>query len=65
MSKARPDAEGHRNTEDFVLRNDPPRRKPLEFENRAGQQKVLFSGYKSCLPGQLDLFETDGQLPEE
>lgn len=51
--------------EPFELRNDPIVAKPLEFEhNPKGKQKVLFAGMK-CLPGQQDLFETDGAIDPE
>jgi hypothetical protein len=35
-------------------------RKPVEFQNDATRQRRLFSGM-DCLPGQLDLFKTDGE----
>ena len=46
--------------ERFELRNDPPRRKPAEFENGEGRQQMLLAGL-DCLPGQSDLFRTDGE----
>ena len=46
--------------EPFRLANDQPTAKPLSFENsERTRQRVLFSGL-DCLPGQLDLFDTDG-----
>ena len=46
--------------EKFTLQNDQLRPKPLQLGNNdKSRQKVLFSGL-DCLPGQLDLFPTDG-----
>jgi hypothetical protein len=48
-----------------VLRNPAPSPKPWrgnEPENT--QQKVLLTGM-NCQPGQLDLFETDGEVVED
>lgn len=42
----------------------PPRPKPAEFNTNAGRQKVLFSGL-DCLPGQMDLFLTDGTADDK
>jgi len=46
----------------FELTNDKPRPKPMTFDAKEGKQKVLFSGL-DCLPGQMDLFATDGVVP--
>ena len=44
----------------FQLRNDPPPHKPWRGEEpEKKQQRVLFAGL-GCLPGQQDLFATDG-----
>jgi hypothetical protein len=43
--------------EPFQLTNEPPKRKRPDVPPE--KQKVLFSGL-DCLPGQLDLFKTDG-----
>jgi len=49
--------------EGYALTNPPPRlpewRVPPSENTR---QRVLFSGM-DCLPGQQDLFETDGEAP--
>lgn len=45
--------------EPFVLTNDPARRAPVCFENDDRRQKPLFAGL-DCLPGQDDLFSTEG-----
>lgn len=45
--------------EPFVLTNEPARRAPLQFENDERRQKPLFAGL-DCLPGQDDLFSTEG-----
>ena len=45
---------------DFTLSNKPAHPTPARFEsNGKTRQKVLFCGL-DCLPGQLDLFPTDG-----
>ena len=44
----------------FSLANDPPRPKPTRFENREARQRMLLAGL-DCLPGQGDLFHTDGE----
>jgi len=45
----------------FQLRNDPPAVKRERFDNNnRSQQAVLFAGL-DCLPGQEDLFATDGE----
>ena len=45
---------------EFALTNEPPCPKPARFEsNGKTRQKRLFAGL-DCLPGQLDLFPTDG-----
>jgi hypothetical protein len=49
--------------ERFVLTNPPPRATPPESpgpQPEDTQQRVLFSGM-DCLPGQQNLFETDGE----
>jgi hypothetical protein len=46
--------------DEFTLTNDELRRKPLEFSNDPTRQRVLFAGL-DCLPGQQDLFATDGE----
>lgn len=46
--------------ERFTLANDAPRPKPLRFENNSGRQMVLLTGL-DCVPGQRDLFQTDGE----
>ena len=44
----------------FTLSNNPPPTKPHRFEScDRTRQKLLFSGL-NCLPGQMDLFDTDG-----
>jgi hypothetical protein len=43
----------------FQLQNEPPKPKPTEFTDNDGRQRVLFSGL-NCLPGQQNLFPTDG-----
>ncbi len=46
--------------ETFFLSNNPTPKKPRHFEsNDKTRQKLLFSGL-DCLPGQMDLFDTDG-----
>lgn len=46
--------------EPFRLQNDPPRvAKPDYDDGECDRQRVLFAGL-DCLPGQMDLFETDG-----
>jgi hypothetical protein len=49
----------------FSLVNDTPRPRPL-FAAPATKaaQRVLFAGL-DCLPGQLDLFQTDGEAPAD
>lgn len=48
-------------TRQFTLENRQVKPKPRPLEAPpAGRQKVLFSGL-DCLPGQLDLFPTDGE----
>ena len=51
--------------ETFELKNEPhrPKRHPIETNPRS-KQKVLFAGM-DCLPGQLDLFPTDGQEADD
>lgn len=49
----------------FELRNDPPR--PTPWKPRVGpkdRQRMLLSGL-DCLPGQLDLFEVDGEPDDD
>ncbi len=49
----------------FRLADDSPKRKPATFEgNNQCCQRVLFSGL-DCLPGQVDLFGTDGEEPTQ
>lgn len=45
----------------FTLSNGPAPMKPLACPQQKARQGVLFSGFKSCLPGQLDLIQTDGR----
>ena len=45
--------------EEFTLSNPKPRQPPPKFETTPCRQNVLFSGM-DCLPGQMDLFATDG-----
>ena len=47
----------------FMLANDPPRKPALRFENNHGRQMMLLAGL-DCLPGQGDLFATDGEETE-
>lgn len=49
------------NDERFHLQNEPPQRKQQVDGNPNNHQKVLFSGL-DCLPGQQDLFPTDGEI---
>ena len=44
----------------YKLQNDPPRWRGKKGPK--GKQGLLFSGLH-CLPGQRDLFATDGQSP--
>ena len=44
----------------FSLANDPPRKRAVRFENNHGRQMMLLAGL-DCLPGQSDLFPTDGE----
>ncbi len=45
---------------EFQLRNDAPAAQPAKFESTGGgKQRVMFCGL-DCLPGQKDLFATDG-----
>jgi len=45
---------------EFTLSNEPAHPTPTRFEsNGKTRQKVLLCGL-NCLPGQLDLFPTDG-----
>jgi len=46
----------------FTLANEAPRTKPARFENNSARQMVLLAGL-DCLPGQRDLFATDGEEP--
>lgn len=43
----------------FTLTNERPTAKPERFEQPQCRQSVLFAGLE-CLPGQQDLFPTDG-----
>ena len=50
-------------SEPFELTNEPPPPEPWQGEKpEPTRQKVLFSGME-CLPGQLDLFDTDQVAP--
>lgn len=50
---------------DFQLQREPASRtKPTRFESHKANQRSLFSGL-DCLPGQNDLFGTDGVEPAE
>ena len=49
--------------EPFTLQNAPQVRKQDFTPRDNRKQRVLFAGM-NCLPGQLDLFQTDGELPE-
>ena len=46
--------------ERFTLANDPPGLRPTRFENGEERQRMLLAGL-DCLPGQADLFQTDGE----
>ena len=47
-------------TEQFTLQNDQPCAKPQSIKsNPKTRQKMLLGGL-DCLPGQMDLFPTDG-----
>ena len=46
--------------EPFALANEMPKPKPTRFENSEGRQRMLLAGL-DCLPGQGDLFRTDGE----
>ena len=48
---------------EFILANDKPRPKPAKWQNSDARQRVLFAGL-DCLPGQQDLFPTDGGADE-
>jgi hypothetical protein len=48
------------NEQEFTLANDSSKPKPARFENSEGRQRVLLAGL-DCLPGQGDLFQTDGE----
>ena len=47
--------------ESFALQRPQPKPRVTQFVSHGGTQKVLFSGM-DCLPGQQDLFPTDGGL---
>ncbi len=50
---------------DFQLVNDQPvKRRAPDPPDVKPSQMVLFSGM-DCMPGQLDLFDTDGTIDEE
>jgi hypothetical protein len=52
---------GAKPVDDFTLANDPPKETPWQPPpTEKARQKALFSGL-DCLPGQEDLFPTDGQ----
>ena len=44
----------------YRLQNNQRKAAPARFESQGSTQKVLFSGM-DCLPGQQDLFPTDGR----
>jgi hypothetical protein len=49
------------NSDEFALANPPPPHKPWHGEpTEQCRQKVLLTGM-DCQPGQLELFETDGE----
>lgn len=48
--------------ERFTLANDPPRKPAARFENNYSRQMMFLAGL-DCLPGQGDLFATDGEEP--
>jgi len=48
--------------DNFTLTNKPVHVRAT-FDNVSGQQRRMFMGM-DCLPGQMDLFETDGE-PEK
>ena len=50
-------------SEPFRLANDPAPRRPAQFEDEQCRQRSLLAGL-DCLPGQGDLFATDGE-PDE
>ena len=54
--------------EPFRLQNDPPPHRPWRgqksSEKPKDKQAMLFSGL-DCVPGQQDLFSTDGAASEE
>jgi hypothetical protein len=53
------------NYDAFALSNAPPEPKPWHGDEPANtRQKVLLAGM-DCQPGQLDLFETDGEATKE
>ena len=48
---------------EVIARSSPkraPRPKPARFENSEERQRMLLAGL-DCLPGQGDLFQTDGE----
>jgi len=51
---------GPSEVERFALANDAPRKPPARFEDAAGTQRMLLAGL-DCLPGQANLFQTDGE----
>ncbi len=49
----------------FALSNNPAPKKPCHAQpSDKMRQKVLFAGL-DCLSGQMDLFPTDGQPPDD
>ena len=49
---------------DFQLTNTPPNRKPWRGEEPENTRQTLLLSGLDCLPGQQDLFVTDGQQKE-
>lgn len=52
------------NHEPFSLQRPQPKPRVDKFVSHGGAQNVLFSGM-DCLPGQQDLFPTDGGLRDD
>jgi hypothetical protein len=50
--------------EPFALQRPHPKPRVTQFVSHGGTQKVLFSGM-DCLPGQQDLFPTDGVVRDD
>ena len=49
---------------DFQLTNTPPKRKPWRGKEPENTRQSLLLAGLDCLPGQQDLFSTDGQQEE-